>query len=395
MAAYPPLLDFVIDVNEDVPMDYWNYYSFDSQVTNCIDFNYRKILKNEGFLTEILMKEKESVFYESSTFLSVTKERSPYFQKIKNRKILKRINIEKLFKKKPIKTKTPIKKTYHTIVNRKFIKPTSKYVRKETQINGNQKKHQVHKVIIKVEDSDLQTDKFLIKDNNIHNSFNHNPNANNPNLTFLNSYSNYTNNLPLQLRVPLTKPSYDNFICFLKSSFTNTTLNYLEDGVEPFYLLKTLIDTHFEPERKSAYEKATSIIRALPPTPQEPHLLPVLNHSLEIDYNLLHIKIESDLSYLRESGKEPKRKVAFQEEKSLDSLSKHFKIPKVDLEQLFNGVSRYFPDLMEVFKGNCKMLWSQEEDNLLKLGDTPNTKDRRRTFRRIRFLSLIDSSFLK
>ena len=155
-----------------------------------------------------------------------------------------------------------------------------------------------------------------------------------------------------------------------------------------------MVDLHKQPERKSNLEKSKAIIKNLPVVPQEPHFLPVLNQALDIDYTFMHLNIEAEGVGFSPAIRNLKRNVVYNEEKSLNSLSNYFKMPMEDLIYLFNSVSRHFPDLMEVFKGNNRLIWNEDEDMLLKTGQCLG-KDRKRMLRRIRYLSSIDSNFLK
>ena len=351
MSIYPPMLDFIIDLKEDPPKDYWNYYSFDQKVTNSIDFTYRKILKKQGFLTEIFLKEQESHLYESNSFMSVTKERIPFFQKLKKHRIYKRFHMLRPLKK----PKTP-QNLQIPAINSRILHKKSKYQRKPLK-NPNSFHPKVYKVTIKLEENSM-----------------------NP-LPILNSPYKTLN---------IQTPSYANFILFLKTSFPLNSSRFKPEDLESFYLIKTLIEIQKQPEMKSSYERAKSIIKSLPAMPYEPHSLPVLNSSLDIDYKLLHLNIESELI----PYKPPRRKVVFNEEKSMISLANHFKMPREELEKMFDTVSRYFPDFMEAFKGNNNVVWSLEQDQMLKTGQATG-KDRRRTLRRIKFLNSIDSDFFK
>jgi len=414
MSSYPPLLDFIIDLNESNPKDYWNYYAFNSSIINSLDFDYLKILKNQGFLTEILLKEQHSIPQDSIMFLSVTQERMPFFEKSKKRKIHKKIEMLKPLRKElEIQDNDQVK----TPINYKIIRKKSKYLKNQRR-NFNDKRYvyqpkpNIHKIVIKIEDTGDQnqlTNKALnnLRNSNIfkkkHSVFKKH-HKDKQNGFFLQNDKesdflpqNQSPNYVVQEResVPFI-PSFENFINFLQSTIPLQPHNSIlsEEDLESLYLLRAMVDLHKQPERKSNLEKSKAIIKNLPVVPQEPHFLPVLNQALDIDYTFMHLNIEAEGVGFRPAIRNLKRNVVYNEEKSLNSLSNYFKMPMEDLIYLFNSVSRHFPDLMEVFKGNNRLIWNEDEDMLLKTGQCLG-KDRKRMLRRIRYLSSIDSNFLK
>lgn len=362
MDSYPLLLDFIIDIKNENPIDYWNYYSFGSQITNNIDFDYRKIIKNQGFFTEILLKSNDSLLDEAGYFMSVTKERLSWTQKKKNRKILpiNGINLHRLYK-----NKTCITKNYHPLngLCKKYIMKKTIYQRK--QLNKQKllfsPSPKLKKITIKIEEPQAES---KIK-------------------------------LSELIPTPSANPSYNNFILLSKDILALNSSIYSNKDLQSLYLINSLFDVHFQPERKSNYEKSKDIIYALPPIPRESQYLPVLNDSIEIDYKLLHLTIVPEFSKMNKKKNQTKRLVFYQEQKSLNSLADHFKMPKNELDRVFNGVSRYIPDLMEVFKGNSKIMWSCADDDSLKFGQIILGKDQKIINRRIRFLSLFNNNIFK
>lgn len=181
-------------------------------------------------------------------------------------------------------------------------------------------------------------------------------------------------------------PSYQNFLQFMEAALPLSNNNRHREESNSFLLIKALVEVHHQIPKRSPFEKSREIVRNLPKMPSQPPLLPVLNQSLDLDYNLLHLEVKVDFS-VRKLDKNFKRTVSYSEEKSLGSLSLHFKMPRENLEALFNSVSRYFPDLLEVFKGNNRVVWNKEEDEALREGIFVG-KDRGRIMRRRRFFGI-------
>ena len=430
MVSYPPLIDFEIDLTDSVPQDYWNFYSFDSSIISSLDYDYLKILKNQGFLTEIMPKDplKESIM-----LLSVTQDRRPCYEKSRNRRIKRKLELFKRGYREKARKKEKIE------INYKLIRKKTKYYRHSLlayRRPGFNPGPKVHKVVIKLEETAVIPhpqpeqqrppvfpsfpQKTPIKPINFTSNY---PNFNPLKRTFpgqKSAFNNFTesesptyaskngfrkkengfvtsnNTFPPSEKEASFKPTFNNFVAFLQAMipFKRTHPQFCDIDLESLYLLRALVDLHEQPNRTSTSEKSKAIIRNLPMMPQEPHCLPVINHAFDIDYSLLHLNVETDLTGLQSLSKNTSRIVTFNEEKSLASLATHFKMPMEDLGSLFNSVSRHFPDLLEVFKGNNRVVWNEEEDILLKNGQCLG-KDRRRMLRRIKYLGSIDSNFFK
>lgn len=427
MVSYPPLIDFEIDLTESAPPDYWNFYSFDSSVISSLDYDYLKILQNQGFLTEVMPKDpvKESIM-----MLSVTEDRRPCFEKSRNRRIKRKLELLKRVYRDRGKKKEKIEKIQ---INFKLIRKKTKYYRNSLLARrrcGFNPRPKIHKVVIKLEESahpQPETQRPPILPSFPQKNPIRPPNSNYPHFnavrrTFPGQKSAF--NLPggesptysskngvhkkesgfaignnpfgQSEKEASFKPTFNNFVAFLQAMipFKRTHPQFCDIDLESLYLLRALVDLHEQPGRTSTSEKTKTMIKNLPLIPQEPHCLPVINHAFDIDYSLLHLNIETDLTGLQFLSKNTSRIVTFNEEKSLGSLATHFKMPMEDLDSLFNSVSRHFPDLLEVFKGNNRVVWNQEEDLLLKNGQCLG-KDRKRMLRRIKYLGSIDSNFFK
>lgn len=432
MVSYPPLIDFEIDLTDSVPQDYWNFYSFDSSIISSLDYDYLKILKNQGFLTEIMPKDPVR---ESIMLLSVTEDRRPCYEKSRNRRIKGKLELLKRVYRDRGKKKEKIEKIQ---INFKLIRKKTKYYRhsllayRRCGFNPGPK---IHKVVIKLEESaiiphpQLETQrppvlpsfpqKNTIKPINFTANYPHfNPvrrtfpgqksafnftesesptySSKNGFHTKENGFMIGNNTFPPSEKEASFKPTFKNFVAFLQAMipFKRNHPQFCDIDLESLYLLRALVDLHEQPNRTPTSEKTKTIIKNLPLLPQEPHCLPVINHAFDIDSSLLHLNVETDLTGLQFLSKNTSRIVTFNEEKSLSSLATHFKMPMEDLGSLFNSVSRHFPDLLEVFKGNNRVVWNEEEDVLLKNGQCLG-KDRKRMLRRIKYLGSIDSNFFK
>lgn len=184
------------------------------------------------------------------------------------------------------------------------------------------------------------------------------------------------------------RPTYENFIKHLRF---HLPLGNNEEEQESMYYIKSLVDLQGQPLRKSLLETCKEIIKNLPPFPEEPAFLPVFhaNSFTEIDYQLLKVKIHVDLTNAKEINAKTQRKIMFLEENSLETLRNHFQIDMNKLENLFDRVSRYLPDLLEYFKGNCEVLWNEQEDCALRKKEFDRiNKEKEKIVRRAKFLNL-------
>lgn len=353
MSSYPLLLDFLINLHnpEENPVDYWNYYPLNNEFPSTVDFSYRKLLKKQGYLTEIFKKDQFSTLLDDAgAFLSCTKEKLSFVKKSKKRKFHKRLAF--------IPAKKPKKRVFSDL-SIKYIRKPDKYQRKPKEII-------TKPLIISV------------------------PNAEKPleNLTIQSVIPEKTLVIKRPKPTKAIRPTYENFIKHLRF---HIPLNTEEEEQESMYYVKSLLDLQSQPLRKSLLETCKEIIKKLPRFPEEPAFLPVFhaNSFAEIDYQLLKVKIHVDLTNIKEIHAKTQRKVVFLEENSLETLRNHFQIDMNKLENLFDRVSRFLPDLLEYFKGNCDVLWSEQEDSALRKKEFEGVKkEKERIMRRARFLNL-------